>query len=53
MTATDDTYSLPQLRELLRLSLALGFMDDVRHWRGKIREAEQRRARGESEPCGS
>jgi len=42
MTATDDDYSLPELRELLRMALALGFMDDVHHWWVKIREAERR-----------
>lgn len=39
MTVTDDSYSLPQLRELRCLALALGFMDDVAHWDQKIREA--------------
>jgi hypothetical protein len=29
-------YTLTQLRELRRLALELGFMDDVRHWDGLI-----------------
>jgi hypothetical protein len=46
MTATDDSYSLPQLRELRRLALALGFMDDVAHWDrqiAKLRREDERR----------
>lgn len=31
-------YSLAQLRELRRLSLELGFMDDVAHWDRLIRQ---------------
>lgn len=34
-------YTLTQLRELRRLALELGFMDDVRHWDNLIAIAKR------------
>lgn len=34
-------YSLAQLRELRRLALELGFMDDVAHWGRLIQQSSQ------------
>lgn len=39
-------YTLAQLRELRRLSLELGFMDDVAHWDRLIKQATTDRTDG-------
>ena len=34
------TYTKAQLQELIRLSTALGYWDDVRHWKAELAKLE-------------